>query len=90
MTVIWEDDDREEFVKDIDESIEGERIQLVEMKELKMERDHRFKRGQRTTVKKPSTAKYSDIVKRHIQDKIKEDREKNLENFGQGVVGRTR
>ena len=77
MTVIWEDDDREEFVKDIDESIEGERIQLVEMKERKMERDRRFKRGQRTTVKKPSTAKYSDIVKRHIQDKIKEGTRNN-------------
>ena len=38
----------------------------------------------------PSIEICNTQIEGDIQDKIKEDREKNLENFGQGVVGRTR
>ena len=38
----------------------------------------------------PSIEICNTQIEGDIQDKIKEDREKNLENFGQGLVGRTR
>ena len=73
MMIIWDEEDKTEFIQDIDESIENEKNQLVEMKERKMERDRRFTRTQKPSGKRPSAVKYSDIVKRHIQDKIKEN-----------------
>ena len=73
MDTIWESEDKQQFIMEIEESLVPREMELREMKDGKLERDRRQKRQSDRTqrIQQPSKVKYSDIVKNHIREQLK-------------------
>ena len=72
MDAIWESDDKQQFITEIDESLIPREMELRDMEDGKLERDRRQKRKKDKTqrTQQPSKVKYSEIVKKHIREQL--------------------
>lgn len=75
INIVWDQEDKESIVKDVEDSLASREEELKARSMRKLERDRRQQQNVandqpvRITTSKP---KYSDLIRRHIQDKIKE------------------
>ena len=74
---IWDDEDKKEFLKNIDDELATREVELRKMKEAKLNRDRRQTKTQEKqsateTSKVTSKIKYADMLKKHIKEKLKD------------------
>ena len=82
---IWDDEDKKEFLKNIDDELATREGELRKMKEAKLNRDRRQTKTQEKqsateTSKVTSKIKYADMLKKHIKEKLK-DTNKNADSL---------